>query len=254
MRIGLLSVLVVVAATAATRSFDVASVKTNKLGSAGGEGRTNEKIDHSPLSVTMTNVTLNSCIKWAWSVEDYQIASAPGWFATERYDIAARTVARASEDELRRMLQQLLAERFHLSLRHEIKDLPVYALVAARSGPRLHPSASGGAPSMRPVEGSLVFQNFSMADLASRFAARPLKVERPVIDKTEIKGSYDFSLKFAGNAAELKSSLEGMDRGDGSGPSIFTVVQEQLGLKLDPRKGPVELLVVERADKAPVDN
>jgi len=93
-----------------------------------------------------------------------------------------------------------------------------------------------------------------MTDFANRLTTRPLKVDRPVIDKTGLNGSYDFSLTFAGNAAELKSNLEGLDRGTGSGPSIFTVVQQQLGLKLEPRKGPVEILVIEQASKVPVEN
>jgi uncharacterized protein (TIGR03435 family) len=250
----LLSILTVMAAAAATRSFDVASVKTNKLGSAGGEGRTTEKIDHSPMSLTMTNVTLSSCIKWAWGVENYQISGAPGWLTTERYDIAAKTAAHASDDELHQMLQELLVERFHFAFHREHKDLPIYALVTGRNGPKFHKSAVSGPPSMRPSEGSLVFQNVSMAELATRFASRPLKVDRPVIDKTGLNEAYDFSLKFAGNAAELKSTLEGMDRGDSSGASIFTIVQEQLGLRLEPRKGPVEILVVDGASKVPVDN
>jgi len=251
----LVTVLAVMTAAGATRSFEVASVKINKLGSLGGEGRTIEKIDHSPISLTMTNVTLISCIKWAWGVDDYQITAAPQWFNTERYDIAAKTTAQASDGELRQMLQQLLTERFHLALRNEHKDLPVYALVTDREGLKLSESVAGGQPGMRPVEGSLVFHNVSMTDFAHRLTTRPLKVDRPVIDKTGLNGSYDFSLTFAGNAAELKSNLEGLDRGTGSGgPSIFTVVQQQLGLKLEPRRGPVETLIVEQASKVPGEN
>jgi uncharacterized protein (TIGR03435 family) len=251
---GWLVALMAVAATAAPPAFEAASVKPNKVGSAGGEGHTREKIEHSPVTLTMTNVTLNSCVKWAYGVRDFQILDAPGWFASERYDIAAKTLAPASEDEFRLMLRALLAERFGLAVRVEKKERPVYALAVGKNGPRLHRAAGDGAGGMRPGDGVLVFHNVSMADFADRLANRPLKVDRPVLDRTGLTGTYDFSLKFAENAAELKSSLEGMERGDPGGPSVFTIIEEQLGLRLDSRKDSIDVLIVEHAGKIPSDN
>jgi len=252
----ILSILLItaLAASAAPAAFEVASVKANHDGSMGGEGHTREKIEHSPISLTMTDVTLNSCLKWAYGVRDFQISGAPGWFATERYDINAKAPGPVSEDELKAMMQTLLAERFRLMLRIEKKELPVYALSVAKNGPNLHPATGVTPATMLPTGGGLVFQNVSMADFADRLATRPLRVDRPVVDKTGLNGEWDFTLKFAENAAELKSSLEGMEKGDPGGPSLFTVIQEQLGLRLEPARSSVDALVVERAEKIPVEN
>jgi uncharacterized protein (TIGR03435 family) len=148
------------------------------------------------------------------------------------------------------MLRALLAERFKLKTRIETKEKPVYALVVAKNGPKLHAAVKDGDPSFRPVGGELVFLNFSMADLADRLSSRPFKLDLPVFDRTGIDGRFDFALKLATNPDELKHTLEGMEQG----PSIFVFFQDQLGLKLEARKGPVEILIVESAEKIPAEN
>ena len=233
-------------------SFEVASVKVNQQGSAGGEGRERESISAEHGSLTMRNVSLNSCLRWAYSVRDFQISGAPAWFATERYDIAAKAASPASVDEMKTMLQALLAERFHLKIRSEKKALPVYALIVGKigkNGSKLRASGTEGTAVMRPGDGVLIFQKISMPEFADRLSARPFSIDRPVVDRTGINGIYDFDLKLADNAAELKRSLERND-----GPSIFDVVQQQLGLKLEPQKSPLDNLIVEHAEKIPVAN
>ena len=230
-------------------SFEVASVKVNQQGSAGGEGRERESISAMPGSLTMRNVSLNSCLRWAYSVRDFQISGAPAWFATERYDIAAKAASPASVDEMKTMLQALLAERFHLKIRRETKALPMYSLIVGKSGSKLHASGTEGTAVMRPGDGVLIFQKISMPEFADRLSARPFSIDRPVVDRTGINGIYDFDLRLADNAAELKRSLERND-----GPSIFDVVQQQLGLKLEPQKGPLDNLIIEHAEKIPVAN
>lgn len=131
----------------------------------------------------------------------------------------------------------------------ETKEKPVYALVVAKNGPKLRPSKDGD-PSFGPIGGELVFRNFSMADLADRLSSRPFKLDLPVLDRTALDGRFDFTLKLATNDAELKHTLEGMDQG----PSIFVFFQDQLGLKLESRKGPVEMVIVESAERIPVEN
>jgi uncharacterized protein (TIGR03435 family) len=150
------------------------------------------------------------------------------------------------------MLQALLADRFQLSSHKMMKDLPVYALVKTKNGAKLRAAAGDGASSMRPSERGLTFLNFSMDEFANRLPSRPLSVDRPVLDKTGLEGSYDFNLNLADNAADVKSTLEGMERG--RGPSIFTVIQEQLGLRLEPQKGPVEILVIDHLEKVATAN
>ena len=197
----------------------------------------------------MRNVSLRSCIQWAYRVRGYQI-SAPGWLTSERYDIVAKTPSPAADEQLRVMLQTLLADRFRLALRRETKDLPVYWLVAGNGGPKLRAADGEGSSSMRPAGGGLVFRNFSMPELADRLSARPFSVDRPVLDKTGINGLFDFTMKLADNDAELKRTLEGMERG----ASDFALFLGQIGLKLQPRKGPVEILVIDHAEKTPMEN
>jgi uncharacterized protein (TIGR03435 family) len=226
--------------------FEVASVKPNKVGS--GETAPREKITASPGSLTMQSVSLQTCIKWAYGLRDFQI-SGPGWLTSERYDIAAKASASASEQELRVMLRALLADRFKLKTRLETKEKPVYTLVVAKNGPKLN-LAKDGDPSFGPAGGELVFRNFSMADLADRLSSRPFKLDLPVLDRTGLDGRFDFALKLATNPDELKHTLEGMEQG----PSIFVFFQDQLGLKLESRKGPVEMLIIESAEKVPAEN
>jgi uncharacterized protein (TIGR03435 family) len=234
---------ITLAASPTDQAFEVASVKPDKLGNAGGETAPREKITVSPGSLTMQNVSLQTCIKWAYGLRDFQI-SGPGWLASEKYQIAAKAPGPAPEPELRLMLRALLSERFKLKTHMETKEKPVYELVVAKNGPKLH-AATGGDPSFGPSAGELVFKNYSMADLADRLSSHPFKLDLPVLDKTGLDGRYDFALKLASNPDELKHTLEGMDQG----PSILAFFQDQLGLKLESRKGPVEMLIVESAAK-----
>lgn len=233
---------------AGTDQFEVASIKPNRIASAGGESAPREKITASPDRLTMRNVSLQTCIKWAYSLRDFQI-SGPGWIASEKFDIAAKASGPSSESDLRSMLRVLLSDRFKLKTRMETKEKPAYALVVAKNGPRLH-AAKDGDSSFGPLGGELVFRNFSMADLADRLSSRPFKLDLPVLDRTGLEGRFDFALKLASNDAELKHTLEGMEQG----PSIFVFFQDQLGLKLESRKGPIEMLIVESAGKIPAEN
>jgi uncharacterized protein (TIGR03435 family) len=229
-------------------SFDVASVKPNKLATAGGEGAPRENITASPGSLIMRAISLQTAIKWAYSLRDFQI-SGPGWIQSEKYDINAKGAA-ANDDQLRQMLRTLLADRFQLKIRTERKDRPVYDLVQTKGGAKLHASTKDGAPVFGPSGGELVFRNYSMSDLADRLSSRPFKLDLPVLDRTELDGRFDFALKLAGSDQELKHALEGMEQG----PSIFVYFQNQLGLKLETRKGPIETLSVESANRVPSGN
>ena len=234
------------------QKFDVASIRIDKAGSAGGEGQAGESITSTPGSLIMNNVTLRSCVKWAYGVRDFQLSGGPAWIAAERYDISAKTVNKTDETEQRKMLRTLLAARFHLVVREEKKQLPVYALVVVRSKAGLKPASDSGPASMRPGDGALEFRNTSMAEFAERLASRPLAVDRPVLDKTGLGGGFDFSLKFADSMDHLKAALEDVDRGNG--PSLFDVIQQQLGLKLEAQKAELSAVVVVSAVKNPSEN
>ena len=160
------------------------------------------------------------------------------------------TAGPAPTDQLRLMLQTLLAERFKLTVHRENRELPVFALAVARNGHKLRASTTDGAASMKPSGGALVFRNYSMPDLADRLATRPFGFVRPVVDKTALEGRFDFELTFATNDAELKQVMERME----ADQSSFAPALQDLGLKLDALKAPVELLIVDRAEKLPTEN
>ncbi len=232
-------------ATAQAPAFDVASVKLHKQAVA--EGGNRESIDSAPGSLTIRNASLNSCIKWAYLVSDYQIAG-PSWLMVEKYDITAKAADHAPLNQLRQMLQALLADRFQLQFHRETRDKPVYTLVAAKSGPKLHKAEPGGNTSMRGENGAFVFHGTSMPQFADDLSTLS-QVDRPVLDRTGIPGSFDFNLKFGESNDEMKRALIA-----GDGASIFTLIQDQLGLKLEARKEPVAILVIDRAERVPVEN
>jgi uncharacterized protein (TIGR03435 family) len=247
-----LTIAAIHAPDAFAQKFDVASVRINRGGSAGGEGKIDESIKSAPGSLIMRNVTLLSCMKWAYGVRDFQISGSPGWFSTERYDISARAAGPSDDVELRKMLQALLADRFQLRVRQESKQLPVYELTVSRQSPGMKPAVGNETGSMRPEDGALVFRNTSMAEFAERLGIRPMSLDRPVLDKTGLNGGYDFSLKFATNTVELKAALEDVDRGGGQ--STINDVLKQLGLKLEPQRAALPVFVVEHAVGIPEEN
>src|SRR5580700_2029299 len=130
--------------------FDVASVKQDTVGINEGPGHGPEIVNRTPTSLTMENVRLNSALKWAYQLQDDQIAG-PVWLKSERYDILAKMGTPVLEDELRRRLQNLLADRFKLRSHRETKVLPAFALVVAKDGPKLEISVGDGESSITPV-------------------------------------------------------------------------------------------------------
>jgi uncharacterized protein (TIGR03435 family) len=159
-----------------------------------------------------------------------------------RFDIAAKAEGDAprSEEEFRQMLQSLLRDRFHLATHRETRDTPVYALVMDKGGPKFRESAPDANGVLRMARRSqITASGGTMAQLVGWFSNLN-EVDRPVVDQTGLPGRYDFMLEwsnsFAGDA--LDSTL----------PSIFTAIREQLGLKLEPRRAPLEILVIDHAE------
>jgi uncharacterized protein (TIGR03435 family) len=192
----------------------------------------------------MRNVDLGECVQWAYGVGFYQI-SGPSRLDDERYDILAKASAPVPLNQLKFMLQDLLAERFKLSLRREMKVLPVYELAVAKHGPKLPPPKAAGDLSAghtmeslpRVQDGSFLFPDVSMAEFAGKLSLLR-GIDRPVLDKTGIGGVYDITLKSAASALLQPD-----------GPSLSTLMEEQLGLRLSPAKDPIEVLAIEHAEK-----
>ena len=234
------------AAAPSPAAFEVASVRPGAMWKAGGEGHSRSDIEFSPDSLTMRNVDLSECVQWAYGVKFYQIS---GLNPPERYDILAKADGPVPVSRLRAMLQELLAKRFNLALHRETKMLRVYELAAAKGGPRLPAaktdaeiSALHSSPSLPRVEGGdFIFPDTSMPEFAEKLS--DLRgIDHPVVDRTGLKGVFDITLKSAASA---------MLQPDG--PSLITLLQEQLGLKLVSARAPVEVLVIDHAEKPSVN-
>lgn len=220
----------------ASPTFEVASVKRNLAGGNGGGTR------QLRGSFTATNSTLQALIRYAWGVMDYQI-QGPGWMATERYDIDARGSVDADSRAAGVMLQNLLAERFGLKIRRDVRQWPVYALVVAKGGSRLPASKPAESTSVRSSNRSIIVNKVTVEQFATILSGQ---MDRPVLDSTGLAGTFDVSL-------EWTPDIPGAE-GVPSGPSVFTALQEQLGLRLESLTGPVEVLIVDHAEKIPTGN
>jgi uncharacterized protein (TIGR03435 family) len=224
--------------------FEAASLKPSKAGS----GRGSMRMDSTRL--TYTNVSVRECIASAWNVKDYQI-DGPDWLRTDRYDLAATAGAPVEEDALKSMLQTLLLERFHMKVHLEKRDLPVYAMVVSKNGAKLKDAAAPGRPAIRMNGGGVVFTSVTIADLIDLMSRAHLaELDRPVVDDTGLTGRYDVTINLFGTQEEMKSALS---KGD-FGSSIFTLIQEQLGLRLEPKKLPLQMVVVDQAERTPSQN
>jgi len=224
--------------------FEVASIKLNKSGARGGRFSTEQG------GIVATNMPLRTFIKAAYGIQDYQLSGGPGWLDSERYDIAAKSERAVLDDKLLLMLRALLEDRFKLTLHREKKELPGYALVMGKSGLKIHEVKQEGKSWTRFGRGSLNGHEVSMSALADALSGR---LGRPVVDSTGVKGVFDIKLEWTPDESQPrgpKESVEPLPADDGAGgPTIFTALQEQLGLRLESRKGPVEIVVIDRVEK-----
>ena len=229
-------------------AFDAASVKRSPP-PVPGKGGSSMKAD--PGRLTCTNVALKRYLVAAWGLKDYQV-SAPDWMNDERYDLTATMPAGTPPHEVLLMLQGLLADRFRLVTHRDTKEMAVYALVVEKNGLKLEPAEGfGGTNISRSPKGTSMRANVSMKSFAGALSGL---LDRPVVDRTELTGGFQINLEWA--ADELRSNPNGNEgtAGDGvPGPTIFSALH-QVGLKLESRKAPIEILVVDRAEKVPTEN
>jgi bla regulator protein blaR1 len=269
-------------------TFEVASVKANRS----GDNRT--MIGGQPGGrFNVTNAALRQIILIAYQIQPFQLIGGPGWIGDERFDIVAKAPANTpligppgsgSPGPMQVMMRNLLADRFKLKVHTESREMPIYALVLARSdgklGSKITPTSvdcaalrgrgPGGPPPAPPGPGerprcgmmmgigSLAAGGVSMTQLAATLSQR---VGRTVIDKTGLSGSYEFNLDFtpdqmppaAGPGATPPPGAPPLPPVDPNGPSIYTALQEQLGLKLDSQRGPVDVIVIDSVDRPTED-
>jgi len=225
-------------------AFEVASVKASPAPVEGRGGR--EAITPAPAGVTMTSVRLKSVIQWAYHLQAVQV-SGPGWLDSDRFDITAKASAAVSTERLRAMTQTLLADRFKLVYLKETKEMPAYIVTVAKGGHKLRPSEGEGEMDVKPNGGrmSATFTHVTLAQMAEMISS-PLQAV--VVDQTGLKGSWDFTLDM---------SSFGMDKPTGMEDAIGMIIQaanEQLGIKIEQKKVPAEVLIVDHAERVPVAN
>jgi uncharacterized protein (TIGR03435 family) len=235
--------------------FEVASIKPSQP----GETRSGIRPAPGGERYVASNVTLKLLVTVAYRIKADQVAGGPAWMDADRFDMNAKAERPSSVEELHAMLQDLLAERFELRLHRESKELPMYALTVDQDGPKLklHEAQSAGDPWIDQVQ-----DHFPQAEWHATFAPMDyfawrlsLILDRPVVDQTKLKGGYDFDLKFT---QELPPNIQpgallNGEAIDTSGPTIFEAIRRQLGLKRERQKGPVDILVIDQAEK-PVEN
>jgi len=235
--------------------FDVATIKPSNPATPGqsilvGRGGSN--------LFTTTNTTLNDLITFAYGIHVRQIAGAPSWVESDRFDITAKPEPQGipNATQLQTMVQKLLAERFGLAFHRDKREMAAYVITAGKDGPKLTKSDSTGLlPGFGGRgPGAVGVRNSTMAEFAAFLQARV--VDRPVVDQTGLAGRFDFTLEWrpdvaqlgppGGPAPQLPPEVEAR-------PDLFTAIQEQLGLKLESTKAPVEAYVIDKVQK-PSDN
>jgi uncharacterized protein (TIGR03435 family) len=220
-------------------TFEVATIKSADSSS---DGHTH--INYPPGDrFSAINITLLALMQWAYSMPERQILDGPPWLGSTRFDIQAkadpdelkRLTSEQDRDLKRRMVQALLADRFRLTLHQETRTLPAYNLVVAKGGSKLQPSQSNGKSigTGRTYFNGQGLPMTLIADELSKIAGRI------VVDKTNLTDRYDLKLQWAPDDAPAT---------DNSAPSLFTAIQEQLGLKLEPAKEPVPVLVIDHIE------
>jgi uncharacterized protein (TIGR03435 family) len=224
--------------------------------------------------VTITNNTLRNIIRNFYRIPQFELIGGPDWLSTERWDLVAKAEGDPPPERMLEMVKTLVAERFKLVVHRETREMPIYALVLAKRdgslGPQLHRSttdcaaifaearARGGTPPRAPGGGPLCGTNMDAGRMATSAVsiadvARNLSTVagRNVIDKTGLTGNFDLELKWAPEASPGNAPESAQPSNDGA--SLFTAIQEQLGLKLDAQRGPVEVLVIDSVER-PVED
>jgi len=210
-------------------------------------------------TLAATGITLQRLLMTAYNVQGFRIVGGPDWLTSKRWDLQAKPDAPASPGQVRPMLRALLEERFQLHSHSEKRNLPVYELVIADKGSKVPRAAAGEAPpSVRVANGSIQLTKALSSTFASQLS---YALGRPVIDKTELAGEYDFALQWTPvtgedggpTSAGLPYGTPEEPAATQNGPSIFTAIQEQLGLRVRSGRGPVDVLVIDSV-QAPTAN
>ena len=238
--VSLLALTSLALAADAPPAFDVASVRPSEGG--------RETVDVLPGSVTMRNMRLSAAIRWAYNVLDVQV-SGPDWLTTTRFDIVAKAGTPAREAEMRTMMQKLLADRFKLEFHRQTKELQALILTVGKNGHKLKEVEQEGSPSFSTGRMNLTGKGATVAQLIVFLSAQ---LRQPIVDQTGLAGRYDY---FMDINAYITDEMRSQPGPPAEAPSIIAqALQSQLGLKVDPKKAPLEVLIIDKIEKTPTDN
>ena len=195
----------------------------------------------------LANQTVEAMLQFGYGLQRVQIAGAPHWTETERWDVQGvpDVPGHPSIEQMQSLTRKVLAQRFGLKLHHETKELSVYAITVAKGGEKM--AGSAGDPNGTSDErdgrsgplATLTMTNVSMSSLAAHLGNY---LDRPTVDQTHLTGRYDFQLKWTADESKLPTDVN-------AAPGLFTAIQEQIGLKLEPVKAPAEVLVIDAVEK-----
>jgi uncharacterized protein (TIGR03435 family) len=231
------------------QEFEVASIKPNNSMSGSSHSRSDQGM------LTAVNLSLRSPILRAYGIRDYQL-EGPDWLASEHFDIAALFPESISSQALGRekyaaafesMMQKMLAERFALAVHRDHKTMGVYGLLAGKNGIRFKEVPDGGPSSSNSENTRYTGTGVSLDNFAALLSAR---MDMPVINFTGLTGVYNLTLDWAPETSQGQGDPSALP----AGPTLFDAVEDQLGLRIERRKAPVEILIVDHADKTPGAN
>jgi uncharacterized protein (TIGR03435 family) len=249
----MIALLVCVVAFAQEPAFDVASVTPAK-----GTRTSGYSHQITPTSLTMLHVSMGHCLRLAYDIHTAYELVGPAWLdppTESEYDVVAKVDRPVTPDQIKAMLRTLLAARFQLRVHREKRDLPVYALVATKPSPALRRSTSGDQPKLKSGDKpyQMLFEHFSMPQFVLQLG--PPWTARPVIDRTNLEGSFDFELDTSRYVLDDsgKPILDYRGAIDMEG-ALIRALPEQLGLALKPQRSPYHVLVVDHVEKIPSAN
>jgi uncharacterized protein (TIGR03435 family) len=233
--------------TDARPEFEVASIKLHQ-GAISMSG-----LDIKGNRVSAYASSTAELIAIAYDLKGYQLTGLSGWMQSDRYDVIAKALGDSAPktDRVRQMFQSLLADRFQLKFHRDTKEMSVLALVVGKGGPKLKENASGNGVIRFNRRGRDVDLTATGAPIGSLVSLLPRMpgVDQPVLDKTGLTGKYDFVLTLTDFQLGMDPERKGVPATDSEGASVFAALQEQLGLKLESQKAPVNILSVDHVDR-----
>lgn len=230
-------------------SFEAASIRANTDPLGDRPGRPNPQL--TSTSLTMSNEPFLFVIEWAYDIPAVQI-DGPVWIPEPRFDISAKISSPSTETDMRRMLRKLLADRFGFKTHTESRTMQAYAITLAKGGPKFQEAANDGSFTLERTNSLILMAHHArVADLAQGIAS---EIGRPVVDETGLTGRYELRVNLAPYVTRAPDPGAGNPGQLDMMSILFTGLQEQLGLKLESRKSPVDILVIDHTEKVPTEN